>query len=285
VAQAGDHSRQQCAGGDRHDRPLSRAEMRRVNDDRAHERGEERGQQDEPQRVRPEHAPQAYARRVRFGKPAFLQLAKAEVRREDLKVVSGRTVSFWERGAWAAGIVFVVALLTETGISAGVPIDQNDSAAKIAGALHDHRTTLLVVAYLSAVYAVAFVIYLCRLHQLLRRAVEPPGALHSFVLVGGVLLVLLHAISVFLVAAGVLAMKSGVLPRWLAWLSIVAAILLFLQGFGLGGVIATFGLILDLIGFVLSLLFVLLSSVILLRRGGAVLGTEAPGAYRRARAR
>jgi hypothetical protein len=40
----------------------------------------------------------------------------------------------------------------------------------------------------------------------------------------------------------------------------------FLQGFGLGGVIASFGLVLDIIGFVLFLTFVLVSSVILLTR-------------------
>ena len=39
-----------------------------------------------------------------------------------------------------------------------------------------------------------------------------------------------------------------------------------LQGFGLGGVIASFGLVLDLIGFLLFLIFVLVSSVILLNR-------------------
>ena len=38
-----------------------------------------------------------------------------------------------KRRAWAAGIVFVVALVAETAISAGLPINQNDSAAKIAG--------------------------------------------------------------------------------------------------------------------------------------------------------
>ena len=43
-------------------------------------------------------------------------------------------------------------------------------------------------------------------------------------------------------------------------------VLHFLPGFGLGGVIATFGLILDLIGFVLFLIFVLVSRVILLKR-------------------
>ena len=72
--------------------------------------------------------------------------------------------------------------------------------------------------------------------------------------------------SLFAVAAGVLVIRSGVLPRWLGWVSILAGIMLFLQGFGLGGVIASFGLVLDLIGFVLLLVFVLVSSVILVMR-------------------
>jgi len=220
-----------------------------------------------------------------------------------------RTASAWERRAWAAGIVFVVALVAEVVVAAAIPINQDDSAAKIANALHDHRTRALIIAYLSVVYAVAFVIYLCRLHDLLRQASGPPRTLHSLVLVGGVLLVALHGVSdigitgllgaklatygaqhdpgvsytlylmtfaldsvgdvfgsLFLVAAGLLASKSGVLPRWLARLSICAGILLFVQGFGLGGVINTFGLIVDLIGFVLFLFFVLVSSIVLLRR-------------------
>ena len=76
--------------------------------------------------------------------------------------------------------------------------------------------------------------------------------------------------SLFAFAAGLLVIGSGVLPRWLGWVSILAGILFFLQGFGLGGVIASFGLVLDLIGFVLFLIFVLVSSVILLRRESAL---------------
>jgi hypothetical protein len=234
---------------------------------------------------------------------------------------SARMAGEWERRAWAAGIVFVVALIVETAISAGIPIDQDDSAAKIAGALRDHRNLLLVAAYLSAVYAVAFVIYLCRLQDLLRGASERQRVLHSLVLVGGLFLVALHGVSdigiygllggklaaygaqhdqgvsytlylltfaldsvgdvfgsLFLFAAGLLIMQSGVLPRWLAWVSLVAGAFLFLQGFGLGGVIATFGLVLDLIGFVLFLLFVVVSSVISLGGGGAIPSAEAPSA-------
>jgi hypothetical protein len=227
-------------------------------------------------------------------------------------VTSTTTASVWERRAWAAGVIFVVALVAETAIGAGIPINQDDSAAKIANELHEHRTAQLVIAYVSVVYATMFVIYLCRLHDLLRRAASRPGVLHSLVLVGGVLLIALHGVSdigitgllgaklasygaqhdqgvsytlyvltfaldsvgdvfgsLFLVAAGLLAMESGVLPRWQGWLSIVAGAFLFLQGFGLGGVIGIFGLVLDLIGFVLFLVFVLVSSVTLLRRADA----------------
>jgi hypothetical protein len=109
--------------------------------------------------------------------------------------MSGRTVGAWDRRAWAAGIVFVVALLAEAVISTGIPIDQNDSAAKIARALQDHRKTVLAATYLSAVYAVAFVIYLAKLHDLLRGVAPLPRVLHSLVLVGGALMVALHGVS------------------------------------------------------------------------------------------
>jgi hypothetical protein len=223
-------------------------------------------------------------------------------------MTSGQTASVWERRAWAAGIVFVVALLTEGAISAGLPINQDDSATKIARQLQDHRRIVLLAAYFSSVYAVAFVVYLAKLHDLLRRVSPPAGTLHSLVLIGGVLLVALHAVSdigiygllggkiatyaahhdaglsytlylltyaldsvgdvfgsVFLIATGLLLIRIRVLPHWLAWVAVVGGAFLFVQGFGLGGVIGTYGLILDLIGFVLFLFFVLLSSAILLR--------------------
>jgi len=236
--------------------------------------------------------------------------------REDGRVVTMRTFSAWQRYAWVAGIVFVIAFLAETVISVGVGVNQNDSAAKIANALYSHRETLLTIAYLSVVYAAMFLIYLSRLYDLLRGDTDRRRFLGAVVLTGGALFVALHAVSdigitgllgaklasfaslhdpgvaytlylmtfgldsvgdvfgsLFAVAAGMLVIESGVLPRWLGWVSILAGILFFLQGFGLGGVIASFGLVLDLIGFVLFLIFVLVSSVILLRRQNALPGT------------
>jgi heme A synthase len=76
--------------------------------------------------------------------------------------------------------------------------------------------------------------------------------------------------SLFFIAAGVSLLGGRELPRWLAWAAVAAGVLLFFQGFGLGGVISDFGLFLDLVGFLLLLIFVLASSVILLFRSRVV---------------
>jgi Domain of unknown function (DUF4386) len=226
--------------------------------------------------------------------------------------VTTRSNSAWERYAWAAGILFVVALAAEVVVAIGIPVSQDDSPAKIAAALHDHSMRLLAIASLSVIYAPMFVIYLSRLSSLLRT--DTARSLGSLVLMGGVLFVTLHAVSdigitglvgsklvkelspqhdhsifyalylltfaiesvgdvfgsLFAVATGLLVLRSGVLPRWLGWPLLLAGILLFLQGFTLGGVIASFGVLVDVIGFVLLLLFVLISSIIMLRRGNVV---------------
>lgn len=233
--------------------------------------------------------------------------------RDDPVAAATRTSPTWERYAWVAGILYVLAVVAESAVGLGVGINQNDSAAKIATELADHRTRLVVVEGLCVVYAAVFPIYLWKLYdRLLRTDADGSRALGALLLVGGVLFVALHAVSdvgiygvldgklasfgaqhdhsvsytlylltyavdsvadvfgsLFAFAAGVLVFRSGVLPRWLGWVSILAAPLLFLQAFGLGGVIASFGLVLDLIGFVLLLVFILTSSVILLRRESA----------------
>ncbi|HEX5479993.1 MAG TPA: hypothetical protein VFY79_09775 [Dehalococcoidia bacterium] len=219
-----------------------------------------------------------------------------------------RAASVMERWAWAAGLLFVVALLLEAGVSAVIPINQDDSATKIATELAAHRQRVLFVAYCSTVYAPMFVIWLWKLHELLSNDARRPR-LGTLVLAGGVLFVSLHAVSdigimgmlgakvapvaaredqtlsytlylltfaldsvgdvfgsLFAVAAGMLIFQRGVLPRWLGWTAVAFGAFFFVQGFGLGGVISTFGLVTDLIGWLLFLVFVTASSAIMLAR-------------------
>jgi hypothetical protein len=90
---------------------------------------------------------------------------------EDGMVAATRTSSAWERYAWVAGILYVIALVAVSVVELlGGGLSQNASAAKIANTLHDHRGRLLVIACLSVVYIAAmFLIYLAKLYDLLRR--------------------------------------------------------------------------------------------------------------------
>lgn len=204
--------------------------------------------------------------------------------------------------------MFVVFLLAEAIASLAIDANQDSSATKIATELADHRGTLILAAGLSIVYAIGFVVYLSRLHELVRVETGRPRFLVTWVLVGGTLFVALHGVSdigiygllggkiaaysaqhdeglsyflylltfaldsvgdvfasVFVLAVGVQALAGHLLPRWLGWLAVAISPFLFLQGFGLGGVIGSFGLGLDLVGFVLLLVFVTASSIVGLR--------------------
>jgi hypothetical protein len=76
--------------------------------------------------------------------------------------------------------------------------------------------------------------------------------------------------SLFLLATGLLVLRSAALPRWLSWVAFVAGALFFVHGFTLGGVVASFGVVIDIVGFLLFLFFVAASSAIGLFREGAV---------------
>ncbi len=100
-------------------------------------------------------------------------------------VAATRTSSAWERYAWVAGILYVIALVAVSVVDLlGGGLSQNASAAKIANTLHDHRGRLLVIACLSVVYAAMFLIYLAKLYDLLRRDTDRSRFLGSLVLAG-----------------------------------------------------------------------------------------------------
>ena len=127
-----------------------------------------------------------------------------------------------------------------------------------------------MIACLSVVYAPAFLIYLT---GLLGARLAEYAAVHELGLSYALYYVTfaLDSVgdvfgSVALLGAGLLILETGALPRRLGQAAVVAAPFLFVQGFGLGGGIGTFRLVIDGIGFVLFLAFVLLSSVALLRR-------------------
>jgi hypothetical protein len=73
-------------------------------------------------------------------------------------------------------------------------------------------------------------------------------------------------VSFAMLATGLLVLGHPALPRWLGWLALAASPFLLVQAFGLGGVVSSFDLVLDLIGFLLLLFFILASSVIGLTR-------------------
>ena len=107
-----------------------------------------------------------------------------------------RAARGWERYAWLAGILFVLAVLAESAIGLGVGINQNDSASKIANTLADHRNRLVVVEGFCVVYAAMLPIYLWKLYdRFLHTDAEGSRALGSLMLVGGMLFVALHTFS------------------------------------------------------------------------------------------
>jgi hypothetical protein len=226
-----------------------------------------------------------------------------------------------ERWAWLAGIAFVIVLIAEIVVSFGVGLSNDDSAAKIALGLAHHHKRLVAIACLSVIFTPLFLIYLTGLHALLRGDTNRSRHLSSLILVGGTVMIAMHAFSdigvtgmlgaklatysaqhdpglsytlyyltyavdsvgdvfgsVFLAGAGLLIVESGVLPRWLGRVALLSGVLLFAQGFGLGGVIGTFGLVVDGIGFVLFMVFVLASSLLLARRPSLQPARPAPSA-------
>ena len=176
-----------------------------------------------------------------------------------------------ERLAALSGIVFVAILLVHVALQGdGVP-SATDSADKIVRYLADHRTGIQIGTYLQGLAMVAYLWFVASLWRHVRPAEGDPGrlsivpvaavavltaligvhiatlttlalradaAVDSHVLATGYLFAMVVlGLSAFPCAAltgavGVLALRTGVLPRWFGRLSLVAAALWLAAGAG-----------------------------------------------------
>ena len=110
------------------------------------------------------------------------------------------------------GIVFVIALATEAGISIAIPLNQDDSAARIARELDKQRHLLVVIATVSTVYVAALPVYGAGLHQRLCELAGQRTTRGSPMLVGVTFFAALRAVSdvgFYLLLAGKLASYSA----------------------------------------------------------------------------
>jgi hypothetical protein len=169
-------------------------------------------------------------------------------------VTAGRLAEAWECYAWGGGVLFVLALVTEAIVSVGIKANQNDSAEEIARELQIHPPGLASLVLIGGVLFVALhavsdigITGMLGAKVAAYSAQHDPGLSYTLYL----LTFALDSVgdvfgSLFFIAAGVLLLGGRELSRWLAWAAVAAGVLLFFQGFGLGGASSDFGLFLDL---------------------------------------
>jgi hypothetical protein len=187
---------------------------------------------------------------------------------------AGLATSRFERWAPIAGIAFVILMVVGSMLISDVPAP-DATAQQIADYLADsgNHTRNIIGAYLWVIGALAFLWFLVRLRDDIRRAEGGTGSLASLVFGAGVTftavwlvsaaafvavpyaielmdapisdpdlvrllpstgrLLLLHGAGfaglLVVLATSVASFRTGVFPRWLAWLGIVAAIVLLLD--------------------------------------------------------
>jgi hypothetical protein len=171
----------------------------------------------------------------------------------------------WERWGILAGVVFVV-LVVVGALIGGSPPKVTDSPKKIFDYFNDNRDALKVGSYLNGLAVVAFLWFLGSLFGRLRRAEGGAGRVAGIALTGGVLVaavalvanaigafLALHpslgakgtyqlqstffaylsfAAAVFVAATSVVALRTKLLPSWLAWSGAALAVLWLVAGAG-----------------------------------------------------
>ncbi len=209
----------------------------------------------------------------------------------------------WLRYAAGAGIVSVI--LTVLGaFLPGAPPQPDDPLGDIRAYFADHRTALLIAAYLGGLSAILSLWFIAGLRTVLRRAEGGDGTLALAMFAGGLVVngmallgtvlsatlafnadrddgvfrtvydlgnmtfaVLYFPWALFTAAAAVVMIRTGVLARWLGWAGLVVAVVMLVGAAGLGqtsGAWAAGGVI-SFVAFLLGMAWILVTSIVMLR--------------------
>lgn len=210
---------------------------------------------------------------------------------------------WWERLALACGILFAVFVVVGV-VAFPNGASSNDPPAKIVAYYAQHHSADLANDYLSFLAAGVFVVFLAGLSSWLRRMegaggmgtrlafgaglagivfefvataieialasrlynlVSPDVVAGLFVVASRLFYTSVLFYGIFLAAASALLLRSKVLPRWLSWLGVAGSAVLILGSLAISDPRGPLGA-LYFIGFVLLLLWVLGTSIGLLRR-------------------
>lgn len=216
--------------------------------------------------------------------------------------------SRWERIAAATGIAFVVILAIGNFLAPNPPA-QDDPIEEVIDFAVDNRSALLIGSYLTGLALVFGLWFLGSLRTFLMRAEGGIGRLAAVAFAGGVVFVAIVLVSnavgngitlriaeegdpvavralfdtltvliasasfpvaVLVAATSIVAMRTGVLPRWYGWAGPVLTLLFLVAGTGVyidHGFLAPGGGF-SLIAFVVFALWVLVTSVLMMQRLG-----------------
>lgn len=222
----------------------------------------------------------------------------------EMRASAGMTALSSERVGAVSGIVFVVLTVIATFIPSAPP-KASDSVEKITAYFTDHRGALLSAGYINGLASLPALLFIATLYTVLRQAEGAPGriAIASFagaILTGAlatantvilstlaftgrdtdgpvvrglfnlfqvVSLIISFPVFVWLLAASFLMLTMPGAYRWVAWLGLLGCVVSLLAGasvarsgfFALGG-------FLGLLGFIVFALWVLATSIVMLRQ-------------------
>jgi len=208
----------------------------------------------------------------------------------------------WTQYAAIAGIVFVVLTIVGAFLP-GQPPKPDDSIATIRSFYADHRSAILLSAYVGGVATAFGLWYIAALSVVVRRAEGGGGILALTTFAGGAVTSVVGVIgllvsaalayssrsddvlrtmfdfgnmsfalimfpwAVFTAAASVVMIRTGLFARWLGWAGIAAAALMLISAAGLGqtsGAWAAAGAV-SIVTFIVGMIWILATAIFMLR--------------------